>query len=113
MRIEQVLADAAEDVSTLEAYGHDKAAAAIGNILARVRASIAEFITWHDEAGAMLLSGRPRGFFTSRFPEWERRGLAERRGRGRRVYREVVIPKAPDLAAAREAGEQDAREETA
>lgn len=113
MKIEQVLADAAEDVTTLEAYGHDKAAAAVGNIVARARAALAEFMTWHDEAGAMLMSGKPRGHFTSRFPEWERRGLAERRGRGRRVYRECVIPKPVDVAAAREAGEQDAREESA
>lgn len=113
--IEQVIAEAREETATLSRYGHEETAAAVGTILDTLTSTVEmrELLTWHDETGAVLLSGKPAGYFQNRFEGWEKRRLARMAGRGRRQYREVVIPKretmADVLADAERTAEEDRR----
>ena len=110
--VEEVMADAREEAMTLARYGHKDGAAGIEAILDKLSEPLREYLTWHDERGAALLSGKPKSYFHTRFREWERRGLARCLKRGHREYREVVIPKMMDLddvqADAERAAHQDA-----
>ena len=109
---EQVLADVAEQANTLRIYGQGPAAGALELLVARLRAAMPEFLTWHDEAGAVLMSGKPRGWFRNRWPEWYRRGLAKGTPR-KRQYLECVIPKPSDVSEALADAERTAREDAA
>ena len=108
----KVLADVAEQANTLRVYGQAPAAGALEALVSRLRASMPEFLTWHDEAGAVLMSGQPRGYFRNRFPAWKARGLA-RGGRGKREYLECVIPKPLDVSEALADAERTARADAA
>lgn len=108
MTIEHVLQAAREQTATLRLYGQQETADAVDGLLDRVAAALRGHLQWHDEAGAVLLSGKPAGFFRARFADWERRGLARYAGRGRRLYRETVIPFRADTVSAAEAGRQAA-----
>jgi hypothetical protein len=113
MRLEDVLADAREEAATLARYGQRDAASAVGTVLDKLTAPLREYLTWHDEKGAALLSGKPMGYFQSRFRDWERRDLARCLKRGQREYREVVIPKVMDLSDVQADAERVAREDSA
>ena len=115
MTLEQVLADAREDAQRFHAYGQKDLAAALGALLERIIAApeVRELLTWHDEKGAALMSGRGPGYFAARFDEWEKRGLARSPRRGVRQYREAVIPKKARLAELDADAERTAREDAA
>lgn len=114
-QLEQVIAEAREETATLSRFGQGDIAAAVESILDSLTGTkeMRELLTWHDETGAVLLSGKPAGYFQNRFEGWEKRGLARMVGRGRRQYREVVIPKretmADVLADAERTAEEDRR----
>lgn len=111
--IEQVLADVREDAATLRRCGQSDAAAAMEALLDRVCASLREYLTWHDEKGAVVMSGKPAGYYQARFQEWEERGLARSPRRGVRQYREAVIPKPRRLSDVQVEAERLAREDAA
>lgn len=111
--LEQVLADAREETMTLARYGHHESAAAVESILDKITAELREYLTWHDEKGAVLLSEKPAGYFRSRFDDWEARGLARSPRRGVRQYREVVIPKKVSIGEVQADAERAAREDAA
>jgi hypothetical protein len=111
--LETVLADAREEAATLNRYGHHDSAQAVDALLDKISHELREYLTWHDEKGAVLLSGKPAGYFQSRFADWERRGLARSQKRGQREYREVVIPKVMDLSDVQADAERAAREDAA
>lgn len=113
MSLEQILADAREEATTLARYGHKDSAAALDGLLDKMTGALREYLTWHDEKGAATLSGNSLGYFHLRFKDWEARGLARSRGRGQREYREVVIPKAMDLGDVQADAERTARADTA
>ena len=113
MTLEQVLADAHEEIGTLRRYGQADVADAVAAILDRIQAELREHLTWHDEKGAALLSGKPAGFFRGRFEDWEARGLARSPRRGVRQYRETVIPKRARLSEVQADAERAAREDAA
>lgn len=115
MSIEQVLADARGDAQRLRAYGQGEIATALEAIIGKLTDApeVRELLTWHDETGAVLMSGKPAGFFRGRFDDWERRGLARSPRRGVRQYREAVIPKKARLAELDADAERTAREDAA
>lgn len=111
--IEQKLADAREEVATLKRYGQADVAAAVEAILDGLATDLREYLTWHDEKGAALLSGKPAGYFRGRFEDWSARGLARSPRRGVRQYREVVIPKRARMSEVQADAERAAREDAA
>jgi hypothetical protein len=113
--LEQVLADARGDTQRFHAYGQKDLAAALDALLERIVAvpEMRELLTWHDEKGAALMSGRGPGYFAARFAEWERRGFARSPRRGVRQYRECVVPKKARLAELDADAERTAREDAA
>lgn len=94
-----LFADAREKADTLRRFGHPSTADALDAMLEAIATCppVRELLTEHDEKGAVLLSGKPAGYFRSRFAGWAERGLARRGGRGQRYYSEVVIPKAAQM----------------
>jgi hypothetical protein len=111
--LEQALAEAREQLATISSYGQKDLASAVTALLDKVTATpeMRELVTWHDEAGAVLLSGKPAGYFSNRFDGWHKRGLARYAGRGKRQYREVVIPKRESLAGVLADAERTAAED--
>lgn len=113
MSLEQRLADAREEVATLKRYGQSDVAAAVEAILDGLASELREYLTWHDEKGAALMSGKGTGYFHSRFEDWEARGLARSPRKGVRQYREAVIPKRARLSEVQADAERAAREDAA
>lgn len=93
----EILADAREKAATLRTFGHPQTADALDAVLDSIATCppVRELLTEHDEKGAVLLSGKPVGYFKARFAGWAERGLARAGKRGQRYYSEVVIPKSP------------------
>lgn len=106
MTLEQVLADAREDAAVLRAHGHPVQAKSVEDVVERVAGVMRGFLAILSEKEAMLRSGKGVDFFRGKFAEWESRGLAMLDTRGRRTYREIVVPVRPDLERARLAGER-------
>jgi len=107
--LEQVLADWSERVSAARFLKHEREAELLDQLVAEVRESAHEYITWISEAEAALRSGHQTPWFRHRFAEWERAGHA-RRGKSGREYRMLIVPRRANLAAAREAGRRAARD---
>lgn len=102
--LETVLADALERAQSLKIEGHGPQAASIERVVADVRESMALYLSWMSESNARLRSGWTAERLRGRFPEWEARGLAKLDEKGKRIYREMVIPVRTDVAAAKLAG---------
>jgi hypothetical protein len=101
--LETVLADWREKASTLRSVRHAHDAELIDSICDEVSRSAEDYLRFLDETDAMLRSGKSADWLRARFEEWSKDGHAEKR-QGRRFYRAVVIPRRPDLEAARAAG---------
>lgn len=110
MTLEDVLADAREEAATLTRYGH---VTALDSLLDKITGTLREYLTWHDEKGAALMSGKSAGYFHSRYEDWAARGLARSPRRGVRQYREVVIPKKASIGEVQADAERAAREDAA
>jgi len=108
MTLEQVLADAREDVTRLRAHGHTAQANSIERLCEAVTDAARDYLTWYTEAEAVARSDKRAHWFRVRFAEWEGLGMARREGRVR-LYRLPVIPRRPNLEAAR----ADARRQAA
>lgn len=107
----QVLADARGEAAVLRRSGHQGQADSIERLCDRVTVAAEDYLRFIPEEDAVLRSGRSHTWFRSRFQEWEREGNARwehestrRRGRGRRMYRQLVVPHRANPTAAREAG---------
>jgi hypothetical protein len=103
MDLSTVLADAFAEARTLEqnraAFSVDR----VREILGGVAAAAEDYLKFISEDDARLQSGKSVAWLRARFNEWAELGHAEVRGR-RRYYRAIVIPRRPDLEAARDAG---------
>jgi hypothetical protein len=62
-----------------------------------------EYLTWLREDEAILRSARSRPWLRSQFPIWLEGGHARREGRAR-FYRMLIVPRRPNVSAARESG---------
>lgn len=109
--LEQVLADERESVQVLRRTGHVREADNLDRLLDRIRASSIDYLEWLTEPEARLRSGRTTEWLRSRFAEWMAGGHAryDAQGRGKRLYRQIVIPRRANQSAAREAGRRGDR----
>lgn len=105
-QLEQVLADALEDVVSLRRNGHTVQAASIERLVDDVRESMRSYLTTLSESEAQMRSGWTTYRLRSRFSEWEARGLAMLDEKGRRRYREIVVPVRAEDSSARLAGQR-------
>ncbi len=101
--LEQVLADWRGDAQVLRRQGHTREAEQIERFAEDVGKSAHEYLTWLREDEAILRSARSRPWLRSQFPIWLEAGHARREGRAR-FYRMLIVPRRPNVSAAREAG---------
>lgn len=104
--LEGVLADSREEAAILRSHGHASQATSIEAVCDRVAHAMRPWLTVLSESEAALRSGWSVARLRGRFAEWESRGLAMLDERGRRRYREIIVPVRPQDEAARLAGER-------
>jgi hypothetical protein len=102
---ELVLADWRETAAVLRAAGHTHDAELYDRCASEISAAepVRSALEWLSEGDAMLRSGYKVEYFRSRFHEWERQGLAEKRHRVR-YYRAIVVSQRRLASVARLAG---------
>jgi hypothetical protein len=110
--LETVLADWREKASVLRGVKHAHDAELIDAICDEVARSAEDYMRFVSESDAMLRSGKSADWLRSRFAEWEQQGHAEKR-KGVRYYRSLIVPRRPDLEAARDMGRKGERRRTA
>lgn len=103
MKLEQVIGDWRASAQASRRLGVASTAELVEQIMQDVEAAAEEYLRWLSEEDAVLRSGKQRGWFRSRFPEWERAGNARRNGR-KREYRMLIVPQGADTLSARIAG---------
>lgn len=96
-----VIADAREEAAVLRSHGHTAQARSIESLAERVAETMRSYLTTLSEKEAELRSGWTANRLRSRFGEWEARGLAMLDERGRRRYRELIVPVRADVDGAR------------
>lgn len=106
--LEQILADERGQAAVLRHNGHVLQAEAIERVCDRVAKAQEDYLTWISEHAAALRSGKSLRWLRSRFPQWERQGYARHQGRERQ-YRRIIVPKAANLANARQSAIEAAR----
>src|SRR4051812_1262527 len=101
--LDQVLADARQEVTILKANGNKLQAKTLERFADRVAESMVDYLTWLPEDRAMLYSGLKAPALRSRFPSLEERGLAKWDESGRRrLYRRQGLEHRGNLEAAHE-----------
>jgi hypothetical protein len=105
MTLEDLIASLGNDAAVLRLHGHPAQAAKLDQLADDIRAAVPEHLAWLSEADARLYSGRGVEYLRGQFHGWERRGLAEWRGK-HRFFRRCVLPHRGNLEAARLAGER-------
>lgn len=109
--LEQVLADARGEAAVLRRAGHRDQADYIEALCDRVAKSTEDYSRFISEADAKIRSNKATDWLRERFRQWQSEGNAEIRGNVR-YYRMLVVPKRPDLDAARKAGRERALRKT-
>jgi hypothetical protein len=104
--LEQVIGDAREQAAVLRYHGHAIQAASLEKLCEEVTRVMRPFLAVLSEKEAMLRAGKGVDYFRGQFPGWESRGLAMLDDRGRRTYREIVVPVRAQDDAARLRGER-------
>lgn len=102
--LEQVLADATEQAAILRAHGHVAQAMSLEGLAEQVRACMRGYLTTLSDSEAQLRSGWAVDRLRGKFPEWEAAGMAMLDERGKRRYRECVVPVRLERSEARLAG---------
>ncbi len=102
--LEQVLADARGEAAVLRSHGHQAQAKSLEGLADLVTESMRAYLAILSESEASLRSGWSVARLRGRFPEWETQGFAMLDERGRRRYRQAIVPVRADLDAARRAG---------
>jgi hypothetical protein len=110
--LETVLADWREKASTLRSVKHQHDAELIDAICDEVASAAEDYMRFLSETDAMLRSGKSAEWLRARFAEWASQGHAEKR-KTVRYYRALVVPRRPDLEAARDAGRRGERRKSA
>lgn len=102
--LEEVLSNLLGEAAVADRLGHHRDADLLRRVVTEVKGSSAEeYLNWLSEKEAVLRSNRTVAWLRKRFPEWERQQLARMNGRHRQ-YRQVAIPPAANLDAARADG---------
>ena len=105
----QLLLDASEEASVLEANGAAFSVRRVRELLGEIAEAAEPYTRFIVEADARIYSNKSVEWLRGHFPEWEAEGHAKR-VQGKRWYRLIVLPRRPDLEAAREAGRRAAGE---
>lgn len=105
----QVLADAREEATILEANHAAMSVSRVRQLLADVQASAEEWLTWLSEGDATMRTGYSVHWLRARFDAWARDGHARYAGRARQ-YRACVLPRRANTATAAARGREAARE---
>ena len=100
MTLESVLTAAKAEAASLRTHGHGAQAASLERLVVQVEAAAVDYLTWLTEDEAVSRSDKRPTWFRARFAQWETQGMAERNGRVR-LYRQVIVPRRPNLEAAR------------
>lgn len=103
--LEQVIADAREELEIVKRAGHKEQAEYIDQLLNRIVAAAEDYLKWISEPDAILKSGLAERTLRRRFRELLECGLARYNGR-EREYRAIAVPPRPQILAARERGRQ-------
>jgi hypothetical protein len=104
--LESVLADARGEAAVLRAHGHTTQAKSIEAVVDAVADVMRGYLTLLSEKEAALRSGWTQTRLRGRFAEWESAGFAVLDARGKRRYRECIVPARTDRSQARLAGER-------
>lgn len=104
-----VLADYFEMATVLRKAGESGKAQIIEEVCAEVTQAAEDYLRFIGESDASMMSGRSVKWLRSQYPEWESQGHARKGEGGRREYRMIVLPRRPNLSAAREAGRRAGR----
>lgn len=99
-----VLADAREEAAVLRSHGHGAQAKSIESLADRVSEVMRPYLTTLSESEAMLRSGLTSNRLRRHFAEWEASGFAFLDPKGKRRYREMIVPARADRSAERLAG---------
>ena len=102
--LDTVLADARERAQLLRAEGHPIQASSIEKVVDEVSASMVSYLKWISDSEAQLRSGWGVARLRNQFPEWEALGFARLSARGKREYRELIVPVRSDQSGAKLAG---------
>jgi hypothetical protein len=102
--LETVLADARQRAQLLRAEGHPVQAASIDRVCEDVSTTMKPYLTWQSETEAQLRSGWSVARLRGKFPEWEAVGFARLSDRGKREYREAIVPVRADRSTDKLAG---------
>lgn len=101
--LETVLADWRAKARVLDGAGHANDARLLDDFADAVAAAAEDYLRWVSEADARLRTGWSVDRLRARWHELAKEGHAEMRGRVR-YYRALVLPRRPDVAAARARG---------
>jgi hypothetical protein len=100
----QVIADARGEAAVLRAHGHVAQAKSLEALADRVSECMRSYLTLLSESEAVLRSGWSGARIRRQFAEWETTGFAVLDAKGKRRYRECIVPVRPERAADRLAG---------
>lgn len=95
----QLIADWRADAAVLRRRGVTTEAQILERCADQTEAAAVEYLTLLTESEAILFSGQTSRWLRSRFPAWESRGNALRRGRTR-YYRQLALPRRTRIAQA-------------
>lgn len=104
LTLEQVLADARGEAAVLRSHGHASQAKSIEAVADAVADAMRSYLTLLTEKEASMRSGWSEVRLRGRFAEWEASGFAALGARGKRMYRECIVPARSDRSADRLAG---------
>jgi hypothetical protein len=109
--LEEVLADERGRAQVLRSAGHDREAENLDRLLDRVRTAAVDYLDWLTEPEARLRSGKSVEWLRARFAAWAAAGHArhDAQSRGKRLYRQLIVPRRANESAAREAGRRGDR----
>jgi len=98
-----------DDASTLRRHGNVALAETLDRCAIEAERSAEQWLTWLTEADAVLQSGRSAKWLRSRFTGWNQMGHARQVGRGKRIYRQAIVPVRPEVREAMALGREAAR----
>ncbi len=102
--LEQVLADARGEAAVLRSQGHPIQAKSIDRLADQVAECMRGYLITLSDKEAALRSGWSENRLRAAFPAWEAIGFAMVDERGRRRYRECIVPARAERSTARLAG---------
>lgn len=107
--LQQVLADAREEATILEANHAAMSVTRVRELLKAVETAAEEWLLFLSEGDAVIRTGYSVPWLRARYEAWARDGHARMVGRARQ-YRACVLPRRANTQAAAEAGRDAARQ---